>query len=512
VSTSLRGEVVVVGSGVSGVLVARELLKAGREVLLIERGGLVTHSRQIEETFPTGEEAVAQAVASLDLPSATPNNEPAPGSRPYPWLYVYAVGGSSLHWTGVTPRLLPADFELRSRYGVGRDWPISYRELAPFYDEAERLLGIAGGRNRLFPETEGPPQPPHPYAPADRLVRSLLGPYFPLPQARPTRSIEGRPACCGSGRCELCPVDARYSVLHTLDDEKLLDHPGLTFRDRTVVARLRLNGGRVAALECFDSGGEPLTIEGKTVVLAANGIENAGILLRSGLEGEDVGRYLFDHSHRLIEVELSRPYGAGEGASLETGISYAFADGAFRSSRASMLLYPENPGWPIRGWLIEAVAAGRSGEDLQRELRERFQRTLVLDLLGEDLPSAERRVELSPNKDSFGLPLNRINYPPDSEYLERSRAFVYQELERRLAPLGARIVSAEPAGEGAHLLGTCHMGDDGGVVDRNQRHHEVGNLYVTGGSAFPSYSAAHPTLTIAALATRLGRHLAAEAG
>jgi choline dehydrogenase-like flavoprotein len=176
-----------------------------------------------------------------------------------------------------------------------------------------------------------------------------------------------------------------------------------------------------------------------------------------------------------------------------------------------MLLHPENPGWPVRGWLTDAVTAGRSGEGLQRELRDRFERTLVLDLLGEDLPSPDRYVELSPNKDSFGIPLNRINYPPDSDYLDRSRAFVYEAIERRLAPVGARIVSAEPAGEGAHLLGSCHMSDDAGVVDRNLRHHQVANLYVAGGSAFPTYSAAHPTLTIAALATRLGRHLGTEA-
>jgi choline dehydrogenase-like flavoprotein len=136
---------------------------------------------------------------------------------------------------------------------------------------------------------------------------------------------------------------------------------------------------------------------------------------------------------------------------------------------------------------------------------------VLLDVLGEDLPLPERYVELSPNKDTFGLPLNRINYPPDSAYLERSRAYVLEELGKRLAPLGARVVRAEPSGEGAHLLGTCYMSDNRGVVDRNQRHHEVGNLYVTGGSAFPSYTAAHPTLTIAALATRLGRHLATEA-
>lgn len=499
-SASLGGDVVIVGSGFGGVLVARELLKAGRDVLLVERGGLFTHAEQLREDS-----------TQLDIPSAAPNDETAPGSPSYPWSYVYGVGGTSLHWAGVAPRLLPSDFELRSRYGVGRDWPLSYEELAPFYAEAERVLGVAGGRNSFFPGTDRLPQPPHPYAPVDRLLSSPLRPYFPLPQARPTRSIHGRPACCGSASCGLCPVDARYSLLHTLDDEGLLDHPGLAIRERTIVARLRLKAGRVAALECFDSDGEPVTIQAKTVVLAANGIENPGILLRSGLEGEDVGRFLFDHSHRLVELELKRPYGAGEGTSLATGVSYAYTDGQFRSNRGSLLVYPYNPGLSIKDELIESISAGRSGESLRRELRERFERTVILDVIGEDLPLRERYVELSPNKDVYGLPLNRINYTVDSAYLDRSRTLLYGEVVKRLARLGARLVRVVQSDEGAHLLGTCYMSDRGGVVDRDQRHHEVDNLYVTGGSAFPSYSAHHPTLTIAALASRLGRHLATTA-
>jgi glucose dehydrogenase len=501
-SASASAEFVIIGSGVSGVLTARELVRAGREVLVVERGAWVSHEQQL-----------ADRNHEADLPSTAHNDEPAPGTRDYPWKYLYGVGGTTLHWAGVSPRFLPSDFELRSRFGVGRDWPLTYAELAPFYAEAERALGVAGGPNRFFPGTDHFPQRPHPYSPVDRLVRSPLSPYFPLPQARPTGSINGRSPCCAAARCNLCPVNARYSALHTIHDDGLERAPEFALRQRTIAARLRVRAGKVTGVEAMDERGDPIAIRARTVVLAANGIENPAILLRSGLDEPDLGRHLFDHQHRLVEIELDRPAGAGRGTTLATGISYAYAEGDFRSERGSLIVYPSNQGMTFAGDLIRQIAAGNSGTELRRRTVDRYKRTLVFDVLGEDLPQRERFVELSPHKDSFGLPLNRITYPRDSRYLQRSLELLYEDLPRRLRHLGANDVRVVPApgSAGAHHLGTCYMGDRDGIVNRNLRHHRIRNLYVVGGSAFPAYSAHHPTLTIAALAIRLGRHLAAEA-
>jgi len=306
-------------------------------------------------------------------------------------------------------------------------------------------------------------------------------------------------------------VDARYSVLHTTGDERLLDNPRLTLRERTVAARLRTDPDKVTGIEVIDAGGERSTLNAGTVVLACNGIENAAILLRSGLGGDDVGKWLYDHEHRLIYMKLDRSARHGKGNSLATGICYDYAEGDFRRRRGSLLVYPYNPGRLLTDDLIDGLIGGREGRALRSRANELFDRTLVLDTLGEDLPRRERRVELSPRKDSFGLPLNRIRYPADSDYLERTRRAVYADLERRLSPLGARIEKTFPVAQGAHQLGTCYMGERDGVVDSDQRHHRFENLYVAGGSAFPSYSAHHPTLTITALAIRLGRHLVSAA-
>jgi choline dehydrogenase-like flavoprotein len=389
---------------------------------------------------------------------------------------------------------------------VGRDWPFGYDELRPYYERAEAALSVAGAPNRLFGDDYRPPLPPHPYAPVDRVLAPHLGPYATMPQARPTRSVSGRPACCGSGRCGLCPVDSRYSALHTLDDH-LAGKDRFDLRTGVIAARVRPARG-AWQVECVTAQG-PYPVLARTVVLAANGVENAAILLRSRLGGEDVGRWLTDHQHVQYRVELDVAVGAGQGTSIATGISYAWADGPGRRKRGSLILYPDNRGAAMNDVLVEEIASGRRGKSLQRRVQRAFDRTVVLDTLGEDLPQAGRRVELSPRRDAFGVPLNRLRYPSDTEYVERSHEALRADLERRLRPLGGRVRGVRRY-RGGHQLGTARMGESDGVVDPDGRLHGSEGLYLVGGSSFPSFSAAHPTLTIAALAIRLGRHLAGD--
>lgn len=493
--TRLSADTVVVGAGVAGMLVARELVRAGRDVLVIERGGYKPHARQL-----------ADGRHELDVPTAAHNHEVDPAT-PYEWDYLYAVGGSSLHWGGVTPRFLQSDFEMRSRFGLAVDWPLSYADLEPFYGRAEAALGVAAGVDAPYPRSTPPAVPAHPYAPVDRIVAEMLAPYYRLPQARPTESIGGRPACCASGRCTLCPVDSRYSAVHTLDDERLRRAPGFELRAETVVSRLRLRGGRVVGLECVDGRGDSHDVKAKRVVLAANGFENPALLMRSGLGGGDVGRWLCDHRHRVLRFDVDRPVGMGRGTTISTGVSYALADGDWRDRRASMIVVPENRGEFMVPRVEDAVLDGKAGKRGWKRLRAKFERTLLLDTLTEDLPNRDRGIELSSRRDRFGIPLNRVHYPAASDYLRAGHLHAETALVDRLRPLGARLVGMHEYG-GSHLLGACRMGESSGVVDPSCRHHEVDNLYVTGGSSFPTYSAVHPTLTIAALAIRLGDELA----
>ena len=500
---TVEADVVVVGSGVCGLLAAWAPLQAGLRVAMLERGALKTHAEQLAD----GQWAAA-------VPGAEANDETAPGTPFYPWSYVYGVGGSCLHWSGNAPRFSAADLRMRSSFGVMEDWPLTLAELLPFYRRAEEALGVAGAPDGSA-AGGGPPipgsraLPPHRLSPIDRAVAPHLQPFGPLPQARPSRPLQGRPACCGSATCELCPVDARFSALNGL--AAVLEHPGLELRRETVAARLRLAGGRVEAVEAIGPDRGRLLVRGGVYVLAANGIENPGILLRSELDGPAVGRYLFDHGHTTVTVALRRELEPGHGDTLSTGLSEAFREGAFRSERSAAILSPFNPGTPIAPLLSAGVLARDGGAGVRADAVARWRRTVPFDMLTEDVPRPERRVTLSPNRDSFGLPLNRTAYPPPSQYEAYGIERAVAGLRQRLAPLGVESVEAAPGPRGGHLMGTCRMGAPGeAVVDAEMRHHKVENLFVAGSSAFPTYAPVHPTLTIAALALRLGGLLAAE--
>ncbi|HEU4707563.1 MAG TPA: GMC family oxidoreductase [Solirubrobacterales bacterium] len=481
-------ENVVIGSGISGLLVARELVAAGREVTVIERGPV----RLDADTVPHSQREARTAATAH-------NTEPAPGSE-RPWKYGYAFGGSSLLWAGVAPRLLPSDFEMRSRYGIWRDWPIGYDDLLPFYQAAEQALDISGGPHEVFPGSDDYPLPPPPPSSVDRLLGPLLEPFGPLPIAR---RLE--PEYPPSIETEGPEVETASNILAI--GRELAAADGFSVRGETVAARLRRAGGRIAEVECVAADGSRSRIVPQRVVAAAHGIENAGLLLRSDLREGPVGRWLGDHTHVVLDVELAESMGPWSAATRDTGISYAWAEGDWRVERGSAVVVPFNPGLLLRDRIVAALAGGRRGTDLRAEMADRFARTAVVYVSVEDALREDRFVELSSHRDPLGLPLTKVSYPPDSDYAMRGVAEVRRGLEERLAPLGAKIVGDRIGGHGGHMLGTCFMGPDG-VVDENLRHHRLENLYLTGGSAFATNSALHPTTTIAALAIRLGRHLA----
>jgi glucose dehydrogenase len=500
---TIEADLAIVGSGVCGLLSAWAPLQAGLRVAMLERGALKSHAEQL-----------ADQQWEADVPGARHNDETAPGSPPYPWSYVYGVGGSTLHWDGATPRFSATDFKMRSSYGVMVDWPLSLEQMLPYYRRAEQALGVAGApASSVGPA--GPPipgartLPAHPLSPMDRAIAAHLEPFRPLPQARPSRALQGRPPCCGSATCELCPVDAHFSPLNGL--QAVLDHPGLDLHQQTVAARLVKAPDRssIEAIETIGANGERALVRAARFVLAANGFENPAILLRSRLERPAVGRFLFDHAHTTLKVVLRSDTHPGHGSSQSTGASEAFREGRFRARHSAALVNVYNPGAPLGSLLAAGVSAGRGGDRLRAEALASWRRTLPLNLVTEDVPQAERRVTLAAKRDSFGLPLNSIAYPPSTPYELDGIEHIVSEVRRRLAPLGVQTIEAASGPRGGHLLGTCRMGSgEDAVVDAELRHLDFDNLFVAGGSAFPTYGPVNPTLTIAALSLRLGNLLA----
>jgi choline dehydrogenase-like flavoprotein len=486
-------DTVVVGSGISGLLTARELIAADEEVMVVERGPMRLHADQL----PRGDREPA-------IPSAEHNTDALPGQAAHPWQYAYAFGGSSLLWAGVAPRILPSDFATQSRFGIWRDWPISYEDLLPFYQDAERLLQVTSGEHPLFPGSDTYPVAAPARSAVDRLLAPLLEPFGPLATARPRTEPGAYPP----------PLDRRGENLEQAFTmlgiaREMSRAPGLSIRDRTAVSRLRIQGQRVVGVECIGADGSVSEISAKRVVVAANGIENAAVLLRSGLADKALGRWLGDHIHIVVEIEIDRPLEPWDASTRDSSISYAWAEGAWRSERAPGVVIPFNPGLLLRDDLVEGLSRGEYGRQLRDRLAEKFRKTIVLYVSLEDAPREDRFVELSPVKDSLGIPRSRVSYPPDSRYVQRGLDEILKGLMERLGPLGARLVRQRVGGRGGHMVGTCFMGSEG-VVDENLRHHRVENLYVVGGSAFPTHSSLHPTATLAALAVRLGRHLASN--
>ncbi|HZO05228.1 MAG TPA: GMC family oxidoreductase, partial [Solirubrobacterales bacterium] len=288
---SESADVLVVGSGISGLLVARELLAAGREVTIVERGPL----RLDADKLPLEEREAA-------LPTTAHNTEAPPGEHIHGWQYGYAYGGSSLLWAGVAPRLLPSDFELHTRHGVGRDWPISYDDLIPFYQEAERALRVCGRPDPAFPGTDAYLEPPRP-SDADLLVGPLLEPFGTLPIARELAAPGQYPPPLEG---DASAVERSVTILGVA--REVADSPGLRVVDRSAAARLRTAAGQVEAVECVGADGDKFELRANQVVLATHGIENPALLLRSGLDGPAVGRWLGDHTHVILDVELAEPH------------------------------------------------------------------------------------------------------------------------------------------------------------------------------------------------------------
>jgi choline dehydrogenase-like flavoprotein len=500
---TIKAKICVVGSGVAGCLCAKYLATTGNEIVILERGARVTHSwrmqtREHEQPVPTAEHhhAIVQ------------------GWKEKVFRYVYAAGGSTNHWTGQTPRFLPDDFRMKSAYGVMEDWPIGYEELEPYYCFAEEELAIAGASdNPRIPRSRPYPQPAHPFSPVDRILQNCFPPgtIVSCPQARPTRDVGQRPSCCGSAVCNLCPVDSKYTPMNSHIPE-LEGLPNVQFLYETVVLNLHSNGGRRIDSVTARQKDQELKIEADLFVLAANGLENPAIILRSKEVKHHplVGKYLFDHQALHVYVITSRECYPEHGSTVSTAHSYHFYDGDFRTNRTAALTEIFNVAAINISDLSYSVAMDQrlTGTALRKEVTRQFRSQIGFAFLLEDLPDQNRFLRIGSKRNSAGLPLTEIYYPKHSNYLELTQKHILEVLPKLLVELAPRKIIPESVGGAGHILGTCRMGDfKTGVVDKTLRYHEMDNLFILGGSAFTTYSPSNPTLTIAALSIRLGKHL-----
>ncbi len=533
-------DVVVVGSGVCGALVAWQLALRGCAVLLLEAG----------EEGPDRVELVGRYAAAVSPNPSTPYetaedfaHAPSPvqfddyyvqaGPDIYKSTYERRVGGSTWHWLGNVPRLIPSDFRMKSAYGVGVDWPLTYEELEPFYTQAEAALGASGDHdewNGLLGARRSAPFPMTKVWPSysDQKIVDWLGDTvfddIPIrvrstPQARNSQPYDGRPPCAGNSICvPICPIQAKYDA--TVHVKKAQDaHAEL--RSQAVVTRLTTadSSNAVGSLVYRTWDGAEHRIQAKAFVLAAHAIETAKLLLMSGLanSSDQVGRNLMDHLESSLVALAPEPVFPFRGPPTTSGID-AFRDGPGRSQQAAFRMSLGNDGWariePPAATLTRLVTGGLFGTQLREELRRIVSRQVRISYSTEVLPDPNNRVELSDQMDQSGLPRPKITFT-ESDYNKQAFAYAQRVIWHIFTTIGAEQITVQPGYSGAgHIMGTCRMGPDPAtsVVDSTGRSHDHPNLFVVGSALFPTVGTANPTLTAAALSLRSVDSIASAVG
>jgi choline dehydrogenase-like flavoprotein len=590
-------DAVVVGAGVSGAIIANELARAGQRVLVLEAGtgddvtlrGYEEHLERFYGAESKHNQAPYAQNPNAPMPMSTDARKLQPGETdasaylvqraPFSTdtTYTRVFGGTTMHWEGKTPRMTPEDFEMRTRFGQGQDWPIGYDDLAPYYAQAERELGVSADvedqralgvpfdHDYVFP-MKGLPQ-----SYLDKMVArdvdgmgvELDGEDYALkvrafPQARngmpnpaydggkgfvpdgavSTNQVEQGERCQGNINCvPICPVQAKYNAGKTL--ARAFQTGRVDLLAQTVASKVEVDRdtGRVTGIE-YKTYADPNspehetgTVRARVYVLCANAIENARLMLASGLGGGSglVGRNLMDHAYLLSWALMPEVSGTMRGSVCTSGIS-DLRTGGFRRRQAAFAIDIHNDGW---GWAVgspytdlKGLVDTRNmfGSDLRGALVNQITRQLQLAFMVEVMPSESNRVSVDPTyTDQLGnmRPVISFGVP---DYTMRGVAYGRRLASRIFQRLGAAdytVYSEDDYGYvdydgdgyvirgGNHLAGTHVMGSDAGssVVDADQRSWDHENLYLAGGGSMATIGTSNTTLTIAAICFRTAARL-----
>ena len=461
-------ETIVIGSGFGSLFFLHEFLKKPRSgrTLVVEWGAYKPQDWQVKNK--------ANSIHDTDSLYTKVDGEK-------PWHYSIAFGGGTNCWWAQCPRNHPNDFRLKSKYGVGTDWPISYDELSPFYSEAEQVMLIAASDEvALHYPGAGPyAQPPHRMNDIDRIMKAAQPDmHFPMPNGRLSRPVGSRSACCGTAECRWCPVDAKFTALNTM--QHIIEHPDLDICVNSKVEYIDVQNNAAKGIR-FVHEGKDYTVRADLVVLGANENHSPVLLLQSGFSHPLIGRYIHEKIECTVEAYLDGVKNFG-GSTITTCMNLSLLDGPHRSEYGAALLLFEN------SWMYG-----------MRPDYGRWREILPITINVEALPQVESVV----TRGADGRP--HISFPKQSEYGLKGVQAALDKLPTVLRPLPVeRIEVRQVDSISVHLQGTLRMGHDPAesVVDAGQIHHDVRNLVVVGSSVFPSSGTAPPSLTVAALSLR----------
>jgi choline dehydrogenase-like flavoprotein len=542
-------DALIIGSGAGGGTTAHVLCKAGLKVLVLEAGanqfrGLDDPKNAPVPRFSNDELKFARDFVWPDsrVEPRSWRNTAADGERTFVGdvcALPKTVGGGAVLADLKTPRFLPDDFRLGTLLGnmpgaSWADWPVDYTALEPYYLYAEKMMGVQGAPTPF----DGPRSAPYPMVPGVPMygalkvadgIKKLGYSVYPFPGAVNSKPYDDRPACNDCGFCTSygCPTNARGTPPVTALRKALLTGNCLVIPE-TRAAKLLTNATKTAVtgVEAIGPDGKRVTYTADRYVLAASPIEDARLLWLSGDGGnalgnssDQVGRNVTFHLHTTAIGVFDERLHGHRGRTVSHGIW------DFRGK-------PNDPDHPLGGIVEISLASDPISESAyyaqimklfggynparMKKLMKQSpgrDRVIALAMVGEDAPQATNRVDLDPTvRDLDGLPVARVTYQNHAFELA-SADFYRPKLLDVLIASGARYAIPGPKDEipkTAHLHGTLRSGNDPktSVTDADGKFHDLGNLWASDGSLFPTGSGFNPTLTIVALATRVGAAMA----
>ncbi len=539
-------DVIVVGSGAAGGMTAWNLTRQGINVLMVDagekfrRGSFWTHVKPWEWK------------ERLERGQRPPQFRLDDKEQPYTWekdrffdLYrVWGRGGKTNVWGRVSLRYSDLDFASAERDGWEIPWPIRYKDLSPYYDKVDQLIGVCGGDDDQdsLPGSRYHLPPPAPRCGEQLLRKAGASVGVDIVAGRRavlTQNHNGRMKCHFCGACGRgCDIGAFFNSSDYLI-EPALKTGKLEVLDNAVVARVTVDGeGRADGVQYFDrSTAVERRVRGKVVVVAASCVDSTRILLNSkskqhpngiGNSSDVIGRYLVEqvrfHMYGLMPELIGGKVYNDDGISG----SHIYMP-RFNHRRGSVRGGPLKRDY-MRGFGMQFWGGGAQpnasfakgidgfGADFKKSVNRRYPALVALHPYGEVLPYKDNRITVDGTpKDRYGVPIAKIEYKI-GENERKMTEEMYDTAEEILRAAKAEILPfqrgwLDVAGAAIHEHGTCRMGADPkrSALNGFCQMHEVKNVFVVDGAAFPTASEKNPTITILALAWRASDYLAAEA-
>lgn len=544
-------DAIVVGSGISGGWAAKELTEKGLKVLMLERGRNIEHikdyktannnpwdflhrgkqTQQIKHDLPVATRDWAGGTIVHEENAAYWANEkdcPYVEKKPFTWWRSYQVGGRSLLWGRQSYRLSDFDFEANAKDGYGVDWPIRYKDLAPWYDHVERFAGISGSKEGLPQLPDGQFLPPMDLNCVEKDVAARIKEHYKNQRhlfigrvANLTAPIEGRTQCQFRNRCwEGCPFGGYFST-QSSTLPAAVKTGNLTVRPWSIVTKLIYDkdAKRAKGVEVLDAEtNKTYEFYAKIVFVCASALNSAWVLMNSatdiwpgglGSSSNELGHNVMDHHYMLGAKGLVEGYEDKYYYGRRANGFYIprFAN-LFGDKRDFLRGYGYQGGASRDNWSRDVAEMG-VGAELKEALTEPGAWHIGATGFGEVLPYHDNKITLDTSvKDKWGLPVLAM----DAELKEnewKMRKDILKELVAMFEAAGVKNITTWNAdnyaiGQGIHEMGTARMGRDAktSVLNGHNQVWDAPNVFVTDGACMTSSACQNPSLTYMALTAR----------